>query len=144
MPAITLWLLSSYPPFFALLCDTGVSHVPFPHCLLASYQALPEEGAEGTLEDKDASLLSSGFSCFSSGFWGFWTHPMVLIPMQVSGPPQRVVPAVTASTTASSWHISQAPSWRIANKSHLMGNFPVRFPCRSFSANSACTPEGSS
>lgn len=100
------------------------------------------------LEDKDAFrfLLLDFVSCLSSCFWGFWPNPMGLILMQVSGPPQWVVPVISASTAASFWQVSQAPGRRSANKPCWCpdGQLSSAFPCRSFSVSSTRIPEDSS
>lgn len=85
-----------------------------------------------------------------SCFWIFLPLFLLLglILMQVSGPPQWVVPVVSASTAASFWQGSQAPSRRNTNKPHWCpdGQLSSAFPCRSFSGSSTrivrkCSPQ---
>ena len=67
MPVITLLPLSSYPPSFALLCHTRVSHVN-----KAGWQ-------------RCFSFPASGFSCLSSCFWGFCQPPWGLSSCRFQG-----------------------------------------------------------
>lgn len=148
MPVITLLPLSSYPPSFALLCHTRVSHVNI---------APPPAGIVSSFAPEGCWRGAGGQRCFSFPTSGFRFLPLFLLLGLLAKPhgayprasfraPQWVVPVISTSTAASFWQVSQAPSRRSANKPHWCpdGQLSSAFPCRSFSVSSTHIPEDSS